>query len=474
MPLYNVPPSPPTPDIGQQSPVPKIYPADYRHSVVSAKTQALAPLLTHIEGSTWVVDYYAQVLGADEEPTAYAPGQLDVYQQYRLVRGFVLKLQGSLTVGEDQPTMEMQISGSAVIFPGTVKPNFGDAFIADIGDGRAGIFVLDTPQKNTLMKETCYNITFTLRQYADADDVLRINNRVVDTLYYRQDFLTYGKNPVVTEGVVTTDKTLKYLEATRLREFLADFYSDEYSTLLVPSQSHGTYDKYVTRAIVTLYDRNLNPMLGKLRELNCDGHPIMEQHSLYDLMISLDSTMLPIVFKQMQMATTRLFHYLPYMNSIRFSGLKYLIMPTQTRSVVDKQYVAASGALISFQGTQVRTEPATDLVAANLAYIAALTQSTPINHDDAIPAVYLDPDVPLYHAVGDGWSYVLSDAFYAQNTAGYSKFEHLLQNALTTQQIPTRPLLAMAAVMSTWEPLDRFYYTPLLLIMLKISQGTLN
>lgn len=474
MPLYNTPPSPPMPDVGQQAPTPKIYPADYRHSVVSAKTQPLSALLTHVEGSTWVVDYYAQVLGADEEPTAYQPGQLDVYQQYKLVRGFVLKLQGSLTIGEDQPTMEMQISGSAVIFPGTIKPNFGDAFIADIGDGRAGIFVLDIPQKNTLMKETCYNVTFTLRQYANADDVLRINNRVVETLYYRQDYLTYGKNPIVTEGVVAIDKELKYLESTRLREFLADFYSDEYSTLVVPNQSNATYDRYVTKAILTLYDRNLMPMLGKLRELNCDGHPLMEQYSLYDLMISLDSTMLPIVFKQMQIASTRLFHHLPYMNSVRYSGMKYIVMPTQTRSVVDRQYADASGGLVAFQGTSIRTEQNTDLTAVNTAYIALLNDSTSINHDDSISAFYLDPAVPLYHAVGDGASYVVTEAFYAQDTANLTKFDLLLYNALMTQQIPTRPLLAMARSMLTWEPLDRFYYTPLLLIMLKISQGALN
>lgn len=474
MPLYPVPASPPTPDAQPQTPEPKVYPPTYRHSVVSAKTQPLSALLTHVEGSTWVVDYYAQVLGADEEPTPYEPGQFEVYQQYKLVKGFVLKLQGSLTIGEDQPTMEMQISGSAIIFPGTIKPNYGDAFIADIGDGRAGIFVLDIPNKNTLLKETCYNVTFTLRQYADVDDVAKINNRVVDTLYYRQDYLTYGKNPIVTEGVVALEKELKYLEATRLREFMADFYSDEFATLLVPSQQNTTYDRYVTKAILTMYDRNINPMLGKLRELNCDGHPLLEQLSLFDLMLSLDRTMLPIVFTQMQLGSTRLFHDLPYMNSIRYSGIANIVMPTRTRSVVDRQYATTSGALTAFQGTAIRAELTTDIDALNASYIAMLTASTAINHDDAISAVYLDTDVRLFSPVGVGNSYVVSAAFFEEDIANFTKFDLLLHNALTTQQIPSRPLLAMARAISTWEPLDRFYYTPLLLIMLRIAQGSLT
>ena len=78
MPIVGIPPVPVvTP---QPSPV-QVADAAYRHSVVDVKSTPLAALLTHIEGATWVVDYYSQVLSADEELSEYQPGQLPPYQQ---------------------------------------------------------------------------------------------------------------------------------------------------------------------------------------------------------------------------------------------------------------------------------------------------------------------------------------------------------------------------------------------------------
>lgn len=467
MPLYNVPANPPKPDAEPHAPEARIYPKEYRHSVVSAKTEPLSALLTHIEGSTLVVDYYAQVLGQDEEPSTYQPGQFAVYQQYKLIKDFVIKQQGSWSIGEDQATMEMQITGSGIIFPG-LKPNYGDVFIADIGDGKAGIFVLDVPTKNTLMKETCYNITFSLYRYATPDEVATLNLRVVDTLYYKQDYLLYGKNPIITESAVAVQQQLVEAEKTLLRHYLGDFYSREYKTLLVPNQEKPAYDRYVTHAMLSMYDRRGNPFLAAMRELNCDGFPLLEQESIYDLLLALDDTMLATVFTTMQRIPVTVMDSLPYMDGVRYSGVYWVVGPKAASSVVERQYNMAS--MVNYAGSVVIPETQSDLAAANARYIARITATTPSDEDDTIPTGFIDPVRPLYHAVGSDDNYVLSTAFFDNDRTTMTKIELLVIEAIENLVVPARPLLAMVEEWASWEPLDRFYYGPLLLAILRIAQ----
>ena len=156
MPIVEVPASPPVPE----TPLPqqinaKIAEEHQRNALVDSKVTPYAALLTHIEGSSWFVDYYSQVLGADDDVTPYQPTQSAIYQQYLLIKKFELKLQGSLSVSDDSDTSVMTVTGSATVYP-YMKPNKGDAFIADIGDGRVGQFTVDGITKQTILKETCY------------------------------------------------------------------------------------------------------------------------------------------------------------------------------------------------------------------------------------------------------------------------------------------------------------------------------
>lgn len=471
MPLFELPKNPALPDPSPSNPVPKLYPEQYRHSVVSAKTTPLSALLQYVEGSTLVVDYYSQVLGADEEASPFEPGQLAVYQQYNVIKGMVIKLDGSFAIGEDQQSMEMQVSGTGKIFPGTVKPNFGDVIIADIGDGKAGIFTLEVPLKNTLMKETCYNITFNLYREADEHLVSVLNGRVVNTYYYRNDFLTYGKNPIVTEGVVQLDKQLKQLEKIRLREFVADFFSREYGTFAVPSQTDPTYDRYVVSCLMRQFDRGSHPIFSRVRELNCDGIPLSDQQSIFDMLISRDQSYRTIIFSKAQLASVKLFDSLPYMEGVRYSGMEYVILPKTLRNVVEAQYGRGTQSYI---GTAIRPEASNYDLTANVDYLNVLSNLTSINEDDSVPSGYTDALRPVYHKMGSDDSYILSNAFYDEDTDAMTKFDLLVNTAITTNTVPTRPLLAMAQVMSKWPALDRYYHTPLLIALLQLSKKVLS
>lgn len=473
MPLVNLPPSPPKEPDGPKNPKPVILPDNYRHSVVDAKATPLAALLTHIEGSTWVVDYYGQILGADEQPTEFSPNQLAPYQQYQLIKNYELKLQGSLSVSEDPATHEMTVTGTALVFP-YMTPIFGDVFIADIGDGLAGQFSIGQPGKKTLLKETTYEFSFTLARYADAALIEALNNRVVKTGYYQRDYLVYGSNPVVTSAAVDARTKLQEIEQTLLQRWMTDFYSSEYKTFLLPKQDTPTYDPWVTRAIFRLYDRNDHPGLRKARELNCQGIPAMQHTDFWNAVVTLDKNALYGVFTQAQRIPTDSQRGFPYMDGVRYSGVQYIIGPGTNPPNVDTDYAYGEDAwfgAITISEITGGYDPA----AANTAFNAALAAYTAEYETDApVDVAYQSTTIPLLRPIASDSRYVLTQAFFDGNVAGMTKIERLLMQYFNEEKANRVVIYALFDSWKHWGRLERFYYTPLLLAMIRVTSRTLQ
>lgn len=463
MPIVGIPPVPVvTP---QPSPV-QVADAAYRHSVVDVKSTPLAALLTHIEGATWVVDYYSQVLSADEELSEYQPGQLPPYQQYSCIRNYELKLQGSLSTSDDAPTSVMSVTGSANLYP-YLKPNAGDAFIADIGDGLAGQFTVTQVSKLSIFKETCFSINFELSRYVDADVLASLEQRVVRNGHFQKDYMLYGQYPVITSTELGQRHSLESMESTLLTQWLTDSYSREYSTVLVPGQSYSTYDPSVVKAILTLYNVRDNPPLRGIRELNCAGIPHLEIATFWDALLHIDADGLLRCFKTAQLLPVADFNRLPFLEGVRFSGIRQVVGATDAYVGVDSDYRVAR--LI----TGSNLEPLDDADALDIAAAYAVALATAVIDTPLPPnSVYGLVNVPAIHPVTVDNHYVLSAAFYNQ-TAGQSKLEHLVRDYFDNSSVNVTALTALVQSSRAWGRLERYYYTPILLAMLKLAQRSI-
>ena len=65
----------------------------------------------------------------------------------------------------------------------------------------------------------------------------------------------------------------------------------------------------------------------------------------------------------------------------------------------------------------------------------------------------------------DGF-YVLSQNFY-EDTAGQSVLEFLTRNYMNNKAIDPKVLLAVAKSYTNWGGLERFYYLPIILVLIK-------
>jgi len=461
----------PLPPINQPV-VAKVAPDDYRHSVVDTKLTPFAALLTHIEGSNWKTDYYSQVLGGDEELSEYQPEQLAVYQQYHVIRNLILKLQGSLSISPETETSVMTITGSAKLYPIGLIPNRGDAFIADIGDGRAGQFTITESTPLTIMKERCYEISFTLARFATHEMITEIEQKVVKESYFQEDFLLYGQNPIISSEQRQAVTTLAAHERDLLDYWFRQFYSREFRTIVVPGQTYPTYDPYIVRAIVRMYNTSDHPNIQKLRILNVDGYPPMQQTDIWSAIMSMRKMMYDECFPKAHCISTKLFSDRPLYEAIRYSGMYYTLAPMENGVNVDVDYS-------HFQGNY--GYPLTDIgdFRGDLAsqFFLNILSGFVYPGEDPLPAdsIYLAAEVPMIHPITSHDGYVFSPSFYEpdESMTGLSKLEVLVYQFITQQTVNRTVLYAMCESVQTWGRLERFFYTPVLLALLKTAQRTI-
>jgi len=141
---------------------------DYTHNIVRTEELGLGAIISHIEGSSWTVDYYSQMLAINGEPLPYDINQSRLNQQYHLINNLELKLQDQNTETEDT-TNKLGIRGTAVIYAGII-PNQGDVIISDIGGGLAGRHTVTQVTKKMYLKDTVYEIDFELVEYLNTKD----------------------------------------------------------------------------------------------------------------------------------------------------------------------------------------------------------------------------------------------------------------------------------------------------------------
>ena len=464
MPIIRVPPEAPVPPPEQQSPSVQITAPAYKHSLVDGKQVNYASLLTYVAGSNWPVDYYSQIVGKEEELSPYQPEQQAVYQQYHLVKDYVFKLQAPLNISFDSDTQVVTCTGSAIIYP-YLKPNKGDPLLGDIGDGRIALFTITSAEPKTMLKETCYEVSFELSRFMDEPRLEALNKRVVKTSYFQRDYMVYNQNPIIASEDLQDRRTLEKKEKDLLNYWLTRFTSRAHRTILVPGQDGPTYDPFITKAIFSMYESDSNPHLRRIRQLNVDAVPLSREVSLWDAILEADKDLLFSVFKTMQSVSVMCFVSQPLFASIRYSGIDFVVLPKATGNNVDYDYEAFNA-----EGTELVNPEDMELDLASLSFTNVLNGLL-ANGDEDIGEeyVFVNDEIPVIHPMYSENGYVVTSAFY-EESVGRSKLEVLLTNYFDHQILDLPALYAFCENAKSWGRLEQFYYIPILLAMLKVSQ----
>lgn len=421
----------PVPDMPSVKYTPVVSDVAYKHSIVSAKREPLGALLTHIEGSSWTVDYYSQVLGSDEEPALYDQAQSGTYQQYLHVRRYELKLQGELNTVVDPTDQTVSVTGSAIMYP-YMKPNYGDAFIADMGDGQAGLFNIVEIEKKSYFKQACYEVQFTLAQYMTQEIEDNITSKVVKQTEFVKDFMTYGQNPIIATSEKMKYKNLTNLLEDSLNDWLSEYYSNEYRTILVPNGQIATYDPFITRMITTVFSTDDYPLIKEIDMLNVDDNNLNYYTDLWTLLIKRELYMLRNCFCDYLLIDSKQLNGNPFLQTAYYAGVNKILVPKPENNLADER-IGINGIV---SGGMLDGDVSEDM-------------------EFSIPQISGSND------------YVFSRDFYHnQDSTEMTDLEYMVRDYLNERALNWNKLKSAIENRHSWTRIQRFYCVPVLLLLL--------
>lgn len=449
-----------SPSADTPNPVRTTHIADPKFKGVAVDTRWVnrSNLLTHVEGYSWVLKaYYSQVLNSDSQLSGQQVTVSAQYQPYKKINGMELKVQSPLTTSQDDASKGMNMQGSSLIYPNTVIPNEGDMMVADIGEGRLGVFRVTDTIKKTIYENAVYEIEYSI----NSDETLRVEDldaKVVEEVYFHKEYLTLGRDPLLVNSEHNNLLAIQEVYDALARQYFQRFFSDEYKTLLIPLQQQSTYDYFLVDFLLSQFDTTDSQEIRYIRKLAMGGDPAMQSHSLWTALKERDPVYLKTAFQKAGVVTTKIFVSTSLVNSIRYTGIPRAIYPIDAQLVINNQMRNnACGNLVT---------PLIEPLQHDAPPMGGLYQMV-----EAITIANATPGEGTVKPVATDEYYVLSEDFY-KKTAGMSTLESVVWKFLEREPMDVTQLVGTAKLWPTWGYLEQCYYIPILMHLMKsIIQG---
>lgn len=427
----------------------RIFKPEYKGVTVDTNYNPMRTLITHIEGQRWNVNYYQQVLDRDNDLSGQAVNRKAPDQQYRLIEGFELRVQTPLTTSQNEESKSMQVTGTAMVVPELV-PNTGDMFLADIGDGREGIFQITLSDRRTIFKDTAHYIEYTLVDYSTPERRLDLKRKTVHTLVYNKDFKYHGQSPLLeVDDHLSVTQLQAYKEDLTLQYFRS-FFSREFKTLILPGQEDPTYDPMFTKFCRSFFVTEDAPEVQELRVQNVEDDNALRCVTVLDVIRNQDAKLMRFVNEEVGLVYARQFSRDPMFEGIFHSGLKRIVYPKDEELHIDYGIISRSKTLIGVRLTPTLPRPGRMEMLANMNDLSGLPYAgAPLISD-------VDPNSDYY---------IFSEKFYA-NEEGQSKFELCVKDYINRKSLNLQLLAAFCESYHSWGGLERYYLTPILLVMI--------
>lgn len=423
------------------------------HSTPATDTryESRRSLLSHVEGMPWRVKYYQQLLSENSELSPLAPAKDPVYQQYTRINQLEIRVTTPLAQSQTAQSKNFEVTGEAILYP-PMTPNKGDMFIADIGDGREGLFAVTETERLSIMKEACYQVSYVLTQYTDNQTIEELDAKTVKYTHFVKRLLDHGEDPVIVDDDYHRYLSLQQYWERLLGHYMGQFFNKTASTLLVPNQPQPTYDPFVVKFIASFISSTQHPLLRYMKKYAVDLPDRNRPWTIWDAVLTLSDSVLPMVEELNGIAHSRLFGELPQFEGVHYSNIEWVVYPHNPKEPLCPTHRLSAGEL-----------PAADIRHQfDTSRLSALGDFTRDNQAQGIDGL-----VPIHRVTADEY-YVLSKAFYHGEKEHQSQLETLVQMALTRTPVNQKTLTELCDQCHKWPQLEQFYFTPLLLVMIKM------
>lgn len=437
----------------QKPVIPVITEPEYKGIVIDSKYQPLNSLIKYVAGSNWVCNsYYSQILDTSDDVRPVDLGESAIYQGYRKINNLELKVTSALSDSQDSQTNLMTVTGAAHILSYLI-PNTGDMFIADVGDGRLGIFQVTSSQKVSILKESVYLIEYTLTSFVDQNPakLADLEEKTVQEFYYEKDLINTGTKPIIIKSEYQKYRELETIYKRMVNHYMENFYNEEFKTITVPGQSNSVYDYFVACAATSIMSSDDHLDVRYIRRLNVGDDSYMKQPTFYDALMKQDPDLLQTSNRAMGGVRCKSFNSDAMLESIRFSNIEHCIYPKNPNKKSNYPNIGYDKAITL--NSLLNVTPAKS------------TMSDSFNITETISL----PFVTSF----DITSYVVSDSCYDLEDPK-SVFEKIVIAFFKDENLNTTELYELAKRYSGWGLLEQFYYIPVILLLIRYARANIS
>ena len=429
---------------------------------VDTRYTPIRHILQYVDGSRWRVRYYSQALARDSELSPQQDNLSPVYQQYRCIDGLILMASRGLELSQDEESKSMVAVGTSTVMSGDVIPNKGDQFLADIGDGQEGIFSVTDSTKLTHLKDALYEIEYSLVSTTDQDPTRRndLEAKVIQEFVFVQDHLKTGENPIITRSAYVQRERMEMVTRDLINQYFQDFFSHERSTLLIPDQTEICYDPFLTTFVRDVVNHDESRWVNFVDIPEVLSIPGMRQQTIWDALRVHSHSMVRSVARRAGLLSSRFFRGQAHYAGAYYAGLGRVVYPLDPRTDPDVRFdrckPSASGAVLI--GGDVRRGDIQEYLAEPVTGFTYTQDAT-----DVLPYI-----VPV---TADD-RYVFTNKFYLCEGPYSSQLERITHQMLNNEPIDKAMVLKLAEAANRWPNLERFYYVPVMLALLRVSIRT--
>lgn len=434
--------------VGPKPDVIQAFDPGLKTAIIDTRYTPQSDLLAYISGRTWVVDYYSKVIDKNDEMTGQDTTIPDPLMQYRRIWSMELKVQQDLTQpSQDGTSNEMTLQGSAHVYPFLV-PQEGDMFTAGVADGRLGIFKVTKVTRFQMFTESVHSIEYELLAMNDPVRIQDLTNKTIVTFYFVKDFLLNLQNPLLIKEDYESSKELEVYYYDLIKMYMLQFHSKEHMTLIVPDQSTIIYDHGLVDFVKTIMESNDDVHIQAIRQLNIADDGAMNSPSLWTMLVDQSPRMMKYAYKKTGLITRQAFNGSGLLGNFRYTGITLVVYPYAPTLGVDYHNGSAREKAITVEQIVSNWQ--------------APPRPAPDSENGIVPMAPVKP-------VNMAESYVLSTAFYERTAGEYSLLEKLLLDYLDNLSVAAEDVLKLCEDSYTWGNVERFYYIPLVIGLIRYN-----
>lgn len=449
------------PYIGEEDEVPKEVPSlkiaeeEFKGPVVDTRKQQYDTLSTFYQGEKWAVDLLLETTGRDSTVGSFSPDTLATYGNYRLVKGFELVVDSTITntqvVGEANGFDSV---GGGIVYP-CVVPNNGTLFIADMGNGRNVLFAMYNPVKLGIYEESPHKVEWKAIKFLDAATLAALEERTVETVYFDRENMRNNLKPLLTRKEVDSIKRLNNSYRRLITLYFKAFFNPQFSTFTLPLNGNNTYDPNVVRFLRRTVGTDMNANMHRVIELDCSAGMSNDELSLYDMIAKRDYELLYSCSRHFSLQNVDVYRTVPKLHSVFYSGIRKVM------SATDLSFsVSHPNGLVGAVTPLLKAGVENPRMRAILPQLLKGGEEPAPTYGKYIKRILCDD------------YYVFSKEFY-EGEGEVSMLERMVQHRMKGEGIDLTDLADLAEYASRFDNLERFYYVPIILTLIKLAPGVL-